>query len=179
MVEIENIVEFQYGGRLGKFNGMSSHSHLPHYRVLPLGEFTVMVPEPHVVLQGAVTWRNQCHDHATLWRVRIPSAILKIVFRHIFGFFIKCNLGFDERWLSYRLRCTCSFINLCGNRNGNKQVSAPNGRRIPRRHRASNHLPEQQPTLIDQCALLDLRSDSVRLVLSVSRITAKVINRFH
>jgi len=139
MVEIENIVEFQYGGRLGKFNGMSSHSHLPHYRVLPLGEFTVMVPESHVVLQGAVTWRNQCHDHATSWRVRIPSAILKIVFRHIFGFFYKMQFG-----LSYRLR-----------------------------------LPEQQPMLIDQCALLDLRSDSVRLVLSVSRITAKVINRFH
>ena len=33
---------------------------------------------PHV--QGAVTWRNQCHDRATLQGVRIPSAILKIVF---------------------------------------------------------------------------------------------------
>ena len=40
-------VEFQYGGRLGKFNGMSSQSHLPHCRVLPLGEFTVVIPEPH------------------------------------------------------------------------------------------------------------------------------------
>jgi len=26
---------------------------------------------------------NQCHDRATLQGVRIPSAILKIVFRHI------------------------------------------------------------------------------------------------
>ena len=26
-------VEFQYGGRLGEFNGTSSHSHLPHCRV--------------------------------------------------------------------------------------------------------------------------------------------------
>jgi len=26
-------VEFQYGGRLGEFNGMSSQSHLPHCRV--------------------------------------------------------------------------------------------------------------------------------------------------
>jgi len=34
--------------------------------VLPLGEFTVMIPEPHATLQGAVTWRNQCHDCATL-----------------------------------------------------------------------------------------------------------------
>jgi len=76
-------VEFQYGGRLGEFNGMSSQSHLPHYRllppgkfnvmsyvshcrVLPLGKFTVMIPEPYATLQGAVTWRNQCRDRATL-----------------------------------------------------------------------------------------------------------------
>jgi len=26
-------VEFQYGGRLGEFHGMSSHGHLPHCRV--------------------------------------------------------------------------------------------------------------------------------------------------
>jgi len=67
-------VEFQYGGRLGKFNGMSSHSHVSHCGVLPLDEFTVTIPEPHATLQGAVTWRNQCHDRATLQGVRIPSA---------------------------------------------------------------------------------------------------------
>jgi len=103
-------VEFQYGGRLGVFNGMSSQSHLPHCKVLPPGEFNVMIPElrvtlqsaatgriqwhvipePHITLQGAVTWRNQCHDRATLQGVRIPSAILKIVFRHIL-FFFKCS----------------------------------------------------------------------------------------
>jgi len=60
-------VEFQYGGRLGEFNGMSSQSHLPHCRVLPPGEFNVTIPEVCATLQG----------------VRIPSAILKIVFRHI------------------------------------------------------------------------------------------------
>ena len=68
-------VEFQYGGRLGKFNGMPSQSHLPHCRVLPPGklnvmipelrvtlqglppgEFIVMIPEPHATLQGAATW---------------------------------------------------------------------------------------------------------------------------
>ena len=76
-------VEFQYGGRLGEFNGMSSQSHVSHCRVLPLGEFTVTIPEPHATLQGAVTWRNQCHDRATLQGVRIPSAILKIVPRYI------------------------------------------------------------------------------------------------
>ena len=30
-------VEFQYGGRLGEFNGMSSQSHVSHCRVLPVG----------------------------------------------------------------------------------------------------------------------------------------------
>jgi len=48
-------VEFQYGGRLGEFNGMSSQSHVSHCSVLPLGEFTVTIPEPHATLQGAVT----------------------------------------------------------------------------------------------------------------------------
>jgi len=97
----------RYGRRLGKFNGMSSQSHQLHCRVLPPGEFNVMIPELRVTLQGAasgriqrhvipetritlqgaatgwihcddsratchiagftaVTWRNQCHDHATL-----------------------------------------------------------------------------------------------------------------
>jgi len=98
--------EFQYGGRLGKFHGMSSQSHVSHCIVLPLGEFTVMIPERHATLQGAVIWRNQCHDHATLHSVIIPSAILKIVFAIFFVFF-KCSLGFDKQWLSYCLRYTC------------------------------------------------------------------------
>jgi len=122
-------VEFQYG----ELHGMSSQCHLPHCRVLPSDEFSVVIPQLchiarcwhqanstachpratyhiavwcHLVnslswLQtaeppchiaectGAITWRNQCHDCATLPGVIIPSAILKIVFRHIlfFGFF--------------------------------------------------------------------------------------------
>ena len=79
-------VEFQYGGRLSEFHGMSSQSHVSHCRVPPFGEFTVTIPEPHATLQGTVTWRNQCHDRATLQGVRIPSAIFKIVFRHILFF---------------------------------------------------------------------------------------------
>jgi len=51
-------VEFQYGGRLGEFNGMSSLSHVSYCRVLPLGEFTDTIPQPYATLQGAVTWRN-------------------------------------------------------------------------------------------------------------------------
>jgi len=77
-------IEFQYGGRLGEFNGILSHSHVSHCRVLPLGEFTITIPEPHATLQGAVTWGNQCRDRATLQGVRIPSGILKIFFRHMF-----------------------------------------------------------------------------------------------
>ena len=49
-------VEFQYGGRLGECNCMSSQSHLPHCRVLPPGEFSVVIPELRVALQGAPTW---------------------------------------------------------------------------------------------------------------------------
>ena len=73
---------------------MSSQSHVSQCRVLPLGEFTVMIPEPNATLQGAVTWRYQCHDRATLQGVRIPSAILKIVFRYIlfFGFLMQFGL---------------------------------------------------------------------------------------
>ena len=53
MVEIVPEVEFQYGGHghLGEFKGMSFQSHLPHCRLLPLGEFTVVIPEPHTTLQ--------------------------------------------------------------------------------------------------------------------------------
>ena len=40
---------------LGEFNGMSSQSHVSHCKVLPLGEFTVTIPETHATLQGAVT----------------------------------------------------------------------------------------------------------------------------
>jgi len=79
-------VEFQYGERSGEFHGMSFQSHLPYCRVLPLGEFTVMIPEPHAILQSVVTWRNQYHDRATLQGVIIPSAILIIVYA-IFYFF--------------------------------------------------------------------------------------------
>ena len=58
-------VEFQYGGRLGEFSGMSSQSNVSHCRMLP---------------------------HATLQGVRIPSAILKIVFRCILFIFKRLTL---------------------------------------------------------------------------------------
>jgi len=74
-------VEFQYGERLGEFHGMSPQSHVSHCRVLPLGEFTVTFPEPHATLQG----------------VRIPSAVLKVVFRHIiFNFYFLMQFGLSR-----------------------------------------------------------------------------------
>jgi len=96
-------VEFQYGGRLGKFNGMSSQSHLPHCRVLPPGEFNVMFQSyvshcrvlPPGEYNGMSSESHVSHcrvlplgeftvviaePHATLQGVKIPSAILKIVF---------------------------------------------------------------------------------------------------
>jgi len=94
-------VEFQYGGRLGEFSGMSCQSHVSHCMVLPLGEFTITIPVPHATLQGAVTWRNQCRDRATLQRVRIPSGIMKISFRPILLFFV---------FMQFRLWRVASFV---------------------------------------------------------------------
>jgi len=45
-------VTFQYGGRLGEFNGMPSQSHASHCGVLPFGEFNAMISQPHATLQG-------------------------------------------------------------------------------------------------------------------------------
>ena len=76
---------------MGEFNGMSSQSHMSHSRVglLPLGEFTVMIPEPHATLQGAVTSPGEINVMIVPWHgVRITSVILKIVFRHIFFCFL-------------------------------------------------------------------------------------------
>ena len=59
--------------------------------LLPLGKFTVMIPEPHATLHGAVTWQNQCHDRATLQGVRIPSAIIENRFLPYFTYFCFLN----------------------------------------------------------------------------------------
>jgi len=54
----------------GEFSDISSLSDVPHCRVLPIGEFNVMIPEPRATFEGE----------------RIPSAIVKIVFRRILFF---------------------------------------------------------------------------------------------
>jgi len=66
-------VEFQYGGRLGEFHGMSSQSQLPHCRVLPLNEFNVMIPELCVSSQGAATGRIQRQSSQSSLRATITQ----------------------------------------------------------------------------------------------------------
>jgi len=58
-----------------------------HCRLLPFAT----ISKPHAILQGAVTWRNRCRDRARLQGVRIPSAILKIVYRHFLNLFLVFN----------------------------------------------------------------------------------------
>ena len=115
-------VEFQCGGRWA--NSIACHStatchiagcchlansmswcqrYVSHCRVLPLGEFTVMIPEPYM-------------PRPTLQGVIIPSAILKIVFRHIlfFGFInaVWALTGGDFRIVSNTLVYICRIWRL-------------------------------------------------------------------
>jgi len=118
-------VEFLYGGRLGESHGMSSQSHLPHCRVLPPGEFNVTIPELHATLQGAITWRNQCHDRATLQGVIIPSVILKIIFRHIcFCFLMQFGLWRATAFVSSPIHLLYSLWHVYGDTILNNFISA-------------------------------------------------------
>ena len=71
-------VEFQYGGRLGEFNGMSSQSHVTHCRVLPPGEFNVMSAQSHVLAYIAgcchlVNLMTQSQNHVPHCKVLPPG----------------------------------------------------------------------------------------------------------
>jgi len=74
-------------------NSMACH-HIATYhncRLLPLGEFTVTIPEPHATLQSPSEINVMIVPH--LQGVRILSAILKIVFHHILLFlFLRFHL---------------------------------------------------------------------------------------
>ena len=70
MVEIETRCRITMADALANSLACHPRATLSHCRVLPLGEVTVTIPEPHATLHGAVTWRNQCHDRATLQGVR-------------------------------------------------------------------------------------------------------------
>ena len=109
-------VKFQYDGSSGEFNGVSSQSYVSHCRVLPPDKFNGMSFQSHVLLWrvGLLTVGEFTviisQPHTALHGVRIPSAIFKIVFRHIF--FVLMQFRFDELRLSYRLRYSCVDSNL-------------------------------------------------------------------
>jgi len=48
MVKIETKCRIPIWRTFGRIHGMSSHCHLPHCRVLPPGEFNVMIPQSYV-----------------------------------------------------------------------------------------------------------------------------------
>ena len=65
-------VEFQYGGRLGEFHGMSSQSHLPHCGVLPPANSTACHPRAICHIAGCrhLSWSQSYMSHC---RVLPPS----------------------------------------------------------------------------------------------------------
>ena len=70
-------------------NSLTCHSGATcHVAGRPTAIWWIHCHDPHATLHGAVTWRNQCHDRATLYGVRIPSAILKIVLCHFLFIFV-------------------------------------------------------------------------------------------
>jgi len=103
----------------GEFNDMSSQSHVSRCRegLLPLGEFTVMIPEPHVALQGAVTWWNQCHDcHIA----RCKNSIRHIFFCFLNAFWALVGSSFRivcdtllSRSSRQRERLSASMLSIC------------------------------------------------------------------
>jgi len=60
--------------RCGDVVEIETRCRIPIWRTFGQNQWHV-ISEPRITLQGAVTWRNQCHHRATLQRVRIPSAI--------------------------------------------------------------------------------------------------------
>ena len=60
-----------------------------------------VIPEPPAILQGAATWWICCHDlRARLQGVRIPSAILKVVFRQRATAFVLSPIHLFIKWRS-------------------------------------------------------------------------------
>ena len=99
-------VEFQYGGRLGEFNGMSSQSHVSHCWVLPLGEFTVTIPEPHATLQGALC----SHLMKLMWWSCHVNAECKNSIRHIENRFSPSFIYFFLFLMQFRLWQAVDFV---------------------------------------------------------------------
>ena len=104
-------VEFRYGRRLGEFNGLSSQSHLPHCRVMPPGEFSVMIPKLRVTLQGAATGR--------VYRHIIP------VTYHIVGCCHRASLTAYHTRTTYHIAGCCHLVNSLSRFHSHMQVQSP------------------------------------------------------
>jgi len=87
-VFLEHSVEFQYGGRLGEFNGMLSQSHVSHCRTLPLGKFTVTIPEPHATLQRACNLAKSMSWSCHIAGCKNSTRHIENRFRHILFIFV-------------------------------------------------------------------------------------------
>ena len=91
-------VEFQYGGLLGEFNGMSSQSHLSHFGVLPPGEFNVVIPDLRVTLEGAATWRIP--DPSATCHIAGCKNSIRHIENHYSPYFINFFCFFTSVWAS-------------------------------------------------------------------------------
>ena len=76
----------------GDIAEIETRSRIPLWRTSGRIQWHV-IPELHATLQGAATWRIQCHDYATSQSVIISCAILKIVFRHFIFFVFIMQFG--------------------------------------------------------------------------------------
>jgi len=110
-------VEFQYGGRLGVFNGMSSQSHLSHCRVLPLGELTVMIPEPHATCHIA-GWSYKAKSMTGGFRI-VSDTLVKTC-RHQYHCLSRCcTASCGGR------RASTVCIQLLAHMSSHKNINAP------------------------------------------------------
>jgi len=130
MVKIETKCRIPIWRTFGGFHGISSQSHLPHCRVLPPGEFNVMIPElcvtlqgaaagriqqhvipePRITLQGAATWWTHCRDPRATCHIAGCSHLAKLMSWtcHIAG----CNNSIrhiENRFSPYFFCFLCSF----------------------------------------------------------------------
>ena len=62
MVILETRCRISIWRTFGRIPWHVSQSHMLHCRVLPPGEFSVMIPDLRVTMQGASSWWIRCHD---------------------------------------------------------------------------------------------------------------------
>jgi len=85
---------------------------IPMWRTFGRIEWHV-IPDPPATLQGAATWRIQCHDPRVTCHIAGCNNSISHIENRFSPYFIffnlkkKWSLGFDKRQISYRLRYTC------------------------------------------------------------------------